>query len=326
MKLRTPSFALSSIACSCASRTPSPIPAPKQKARCTRRELLVSLPLAATIASLQVPSYPANATRLVPTPDELQREFAEVAANIPGLGQADVFYPEFFRGEWRVDRTLYSIQESSASNSSTYLSVAEDPVLGAEAVRRLRGRLGRLDRYRLRFYKHRGKIVEDRAFNMRNEVSTCEFPDLNISASWSPDNPNVISVSGSPKNRSIIDKYTNTDNDNSDMDIAREVKITKRAFSEPKGKGTFLSSEYARVVDFNDETALLGAGKGSPHISAWRKISRYQVNSLSKNASTGAVEPNGMNRITVEYRYTVNNPEGDPSITLKYREFLTKLK
>lgn len=260
----------------------------------------------------------------MPTPAELQREFAEVAANIPGLGQADVFYPEFFRGEWRVDRTLYSIQESSASKAATYLSVADDPVLGAEAVRRLRSRLGRLDKYRLRFYKHRGKIVEDRAFNMRNEVSTCEFPDqpISITAKWSPDNPNVISVSGAPKSN-----FANLLNPDSEIQsYAREVKITKRAFNVPKGKGTFLSSEYARVVDFNDESALLGAGKNSPHISAWRKISRYQVNSLVKNASTGAVEPNGMNRITVEYRYTVNNPEGDPSITLKYREFLTKVK
>ncbi len=68
-----------------------------EKGKCTRRQLLVQSPVAAAvIASLQF--SPA----LLPTSDEVTRELAELAANIPGLGQADVFYPLFFRGEWKV--------------------------------------------------------------------------------------------------------------------------------------------------------------------------------------------------------------------------------
>lgn len=106
--------------------------------------------------------------------------------------------------------------------------------------------------------------------------------------------------------------------------MAREVKITKRVFkNEPHGAGSFLASEYARVVDMNDEGALLGAGD-APYISAWRRVSRYQV--ISVRDFNGILQPDAINRLTVDYRYSANKPDGDPQLVLKYKESLVKQK
>ncbi len=206
----------------------------------------------------------------------------------------------------QVERSLYFLDSTGDKR------VADDPVLGVKAVEALKSRIGETDVFRLRFYKHRGKIIEDRAFNMQNEVAV-EFPNQCISAKWSPDNPNVVTVSGSVSNGAR----------RKGEQVAREVKITKRAFKdEPNGRGTFFSSEYARVVDMDGQGALLGVGN-SPHISAWRRVSRYQVYSVTEQ--NGDLTPNAMNRLTVDYRYPASNPDNEAQLVLKYREFLTKV-
>lgn len=69
--------------------------------KCTRRQLILRTSGAATLA----PFLP-NFAPFLPSSDEVTRELAELAANIPGLGQADVFYPSFFKGEWKVRRPV----------------------------------------------------------------------------------------------------------------------------------------------------------------------------------------------------------------------------
>lgn len=210
--------------------------------------------------------------------------------------------------ENQVVRSLYFLDSTADER------VADDPVLGVQAVAALKQRIGRRDEFRLRFYKHRGKIVEDRAFNMQNEVGV-DFPNQCIVAKWSPDNPNIVTVSGG---------VSSSGAQKEEGHVAREVKITKRAFKDqPNGRGTFFSSEYARVVDMDDEGALLGVGN-SPHISAWRRVQRYQV--FSEKEINGEVMPNVMIRLTVDFRYPANKPDNEAQLVLKYKEILTKVR
>lgn len=96
--------------------------------RCTRRTLLRT---PATMAAASLLSY------LLPTSAEVTAELAELAANIPGLGQADVYYPTFFLGSWLVTRTLYSVEDTVKTAIP-----ANDRVMGIDAINSLRGRLG----------------------------------------------------------------------------------------------------------------------------------------------------------------------------------------
>lgn len=213
------------------------------KRKCTRRALVIRTPAIAATAALIVSERISG--------NDIHAELAELASKIPGLGQADVFFPSFFKGEWRVQRELYEVEADSAR----VVAAGDDAVLGAGAIEALRRRVGRRDEFKIRFYRHRGHIVEDRAYNTRNEVAF-ELANFNVSAKWQPDNPNLITVTGSPSGIGT--------------GVMREVRFTKRAFADaPQGYGTFFSSEYARVVDLDDE-APLGA---PPHITAWRRIS-----------------------------------------------------
>lgn len=183
---------------------------------------------------------------------DIDGEFSELAGKISGLGQADVYFPKYVLGEWQVERELYSVD----TDADRVVAAGGDAVLGAEAVSGLRCRIGQGEQFRIRFYRHRGRIVEDRAYNTRNEVGQ-EIPGVSISARWHPDNPNVVTVAAGA--------------------MIREIHITKRAFVEaPNGTGTFFASEYATIVDTHADGALIGvagaADAAATHVSGWRRV------------------------------------------------------
>ena len=165
-----------------------------------------------------------------------------------------MYYPDFLLGEWLVSSELYSVE--------TAQDVSDAPMhaaLGKQAVRELRARVGRRDFYHIRFIEHDGKVIEDRAFDAK-QVAKVEYPAMKVSTVWNADNPNVFSLAGAGAATSL----------------KRELKITKRSFVDaPQGYGTFVASEYARVVDIDDDGALLGFGK-PPSIYGARRITYVQ--------------------------------------------------
>lgn len=130
--------------------------------------------------------------------------------------------------------------------------------------------------------------------------------------------------------------------------MTREVKVTKRSFeNEPKGCGTFTSSEYARVVDAPkgcgtftsseyvrvvDTTPIPAIGSSSlppsapvareeTRVYARRRVSRYRV---SSTADGDAVD--GMTRVVAEYFYSaLAAPAGQAAmLRVKFRDFVTR--
>lgn len=245
---------------------------------------------------LQTPAISTIATMILCDAGDLRAQLSEFASKIPTRGMSDVYYPNFFEGEWTVSRELFSVQTQPGG-------VPDMPghaALGSRAIKKLKESVGRRDTYNIRFVMHRGKIIEDRLFNSRNEASV-DHPGVRISCTWDRDNPNVLTVAGAGAASSGT----------------QEIVVTKRAFvNGPNGQGTFVSSEYARIVDVEDDGALLGFGR-PPSVYARRRIVRYRVNSLSDK-----LIPDGMDRLIVDYLYPPSPSDAAVAVTLKYREFM----
>lgn len=211
----------------------------------------------------------------------------------------DVYYPDFFEGEWHVSRDLYAVELPAEGKTDA----PAHATLGKQAIINAQERIGLRQTFMAKFVQHRGHIIEDRLANEKAETVS-SFPLHLVTATWDRDNPNVLSVTRSPL------PGTN---------VTREVKVTKRAFVDgPQGYGTFVASEYARVVDVEGEGSLVGFGK-PPSIYGRRRIVRYKVSSVSKE-----LQPDGMDRFVVEYLYPPSPADAKAAVVLKYRDFLNR--
>lgn len=250
----------------------------------SRRQLLRLLPLA---TSACLPILSANAIQS----GEIHSELSDLASNIPG-GMSDVYYPDFFLGEWLVSRDLYAVE--------TFGNLPEAPghsVLSERALEMLRNRIGIRETFHARFVNHRQKIVEDRLYNSKEDMGA--FSDR-VKVVWDRDYPNILTQEWG-------------------VGKLREVKVTSRAFVDaPQGYGTFISSEYARVVEIENEGAKFGFGK-PPSIYGRRRIVRYTVSSVTEK-----IEPDGMDRIVVDYVYAPSEVLDRPSVVMKYRDFFNR--
>lgn len=220
----------------------------------------------------------------------IHTELSELASMLPGVGMPDVYYPSFFVGDWLVSRDLYAVETPSPVTSPP----ASSP-LSASAITQYRDRIGMRLAFTARFFGFHGKIVEDRLANER-AISKANYPHERIEVKWDVDNPNVMSVARGG--------------------AVREVKVTKRSFVDgPQGYGTFVASEYARVVDVGTG----GVGGGNVGIFGRRRIVRYRVSSV-----TDEMEPDGMDRIVVDYLYPAAPVDAKAAVVLKYRDFLNR--
>ena len=176
------------------------------------------------------------------------------AANIPGYGSSDVFYPESFRGSWKVTRDVQFPSAASASD-------APPPTL-------------RLT-YPMRFIRsiEDDAVVADRGYNQaeleaalaRRGSSSSPSPESTASSSspsqvvlsydWAANNPNVVRVALADGTK-------------------KEIKVTKRA-TERTGD-TVSSSEFQRITQ-EDTRQLAAGGPGAvPQISARRVVSKWK--------------------------------------------------
>lgn len=231
---------------------------------------------------------------------EMHSELSELAANIPGAEMPDIYYPVFFPGDWQVTRELYAVETPEPTAAPSHAA------LGASAISAMRDRIGRRQSYVVRFVKHRGKVIEDRVANERAELASL-YPRQHVNAIWDRDVPNVLKTSRNPGGTA--------------SSIVRDVRVMKRAFVDgPQGYGTFVSSEYARVVELEGEGSLAGFGR-PPSIYGRRRIVRYRVSSVNNE-----FEPDGMDRIVVDYLYPPSPANAKAAVVLKYRDFLNRKK
>ncbi|KAI0559824.1 hypothetical protein FGB62_135g09 [Gracilaria domingensis] len=223
---------------------------------------------------------------------DIQAELSALASKIPGAGMPDVFYPDFFVGEWLVTRELYAVEVQPDSKE-----IAGHTLLSHRGIDSQREMIGQRDNFPAHFIEHRGHIIEDRQFNARAELGADDV-------SWERSNPNVLSIAwGRTPGSTRI----------------RECKVTKRSFVDaPQGYGTFVTSEYARVVDVPSEAAFVSFSKG-PSVYGRRRLVRYRVSSV-----TDRMEPDGMDRIVVDYIYPPSPPDAKYALLLKYRDFLNR--
>lgn len=211
----------------------------------------------------------------------------------------DVYYPPYFLGDWLVSRELYAVE----TPPDAHFDAPAHATLSRQAVQHARDHIGMRQSFVIKFMQHRGHTVEDRLANER-AWTLAQHPSQRVDVVWDVDNPNVMSV---------------TRNGLTQVRVTREVKVTKRSFVDgPQEYGTFVASEYARVVDVEGEGSLIGFGK-PPSIYGRRRIMRYRVSSV-----TDALEPDGIDRITVEYLYPPSPPDAKAAVVLKYRDFLNR--
>lgn len=269
------------------------------KGQVTRRLFLRCVPFAFTVF--------AKETRAL-TGIQIHSDFSELVSKIPGTGKPDIYFPDYFLGNWRLIRVLYDVEALPGFES---VISPKHAVLSTHGIERLRNVVGRRQEYGLKFINYRGHVVEDRLYNARAEIGTLANTQEPLDATWNPNNPNILSAewggSGS----------------NSSGRCVREVKVTKRSFAEnPQGVGTFATSEYARVADLVGEGALIAFGR-PPSVYGRRRMARYRVR-YSANSTNSSLEPIGIDRVVVEYLYPPTVALEEAVLVLKYRDFLKR--
>lgn len=251
------------------------------------------------------------------TAGDAHAQLSDFVAKLPGAGMPDIYFPDYFLGTWDVSRKLVSVNTSKEFENMAH---SNHSVLSQDGISLFQQAIGVPIALRMRFFTHRGHVIQDRAINAFEEISPLlaisgitehssdikqiQFSPNNVEASWDPDNANVLGLSWGGSG---------------ELKRVREVKVTKRAFKDqPQGVGTFVASEYARVVDVEGEGALLGIGK-PPNNYARRRVSRFTVASVSDDLS-----PNRVYRLVIEYLFAPNVINEKTVITLKYRDVLTR--
>jgi len=161
---------------------------------------------AVLIGSLQV-SYAAA---------DIGESIRRSAANIPGLGQPDVYYPPVFQGVWNVTRQVTFPSESSDTVTEASTQTLE---------------------YKVRYLRIDDAVIADRGYNQVNLERAIRGNNNVVLQSivWKETNPNdlrLVMQNGSRK----------------------ELKVTKRATE--KTDSSVFSSEFQRLTTQQDETAI----------------------------------------------------------------------
>lgn len=181
----------------------------------------------------------AAASNAAQTPGEAIRRSA---ANIPGYGPPDVYFPSSMIGRWKVNRQIVNSDDSLFANLQMPISLTYD----------------------VRFISVDGddteartdfKVIADRQYNSAsfyNAVRSDNFPKIQ-SISWSPFNPNVCTTNYSDGSM-------------------KEEKVTKRAVDSDLDSGLVSSSEFKRIT----ETSLSSM---VPNIKAIRVLTKWKLTS-----------------------------------------------
>eukprot|EP00979_Chaetoceros_neogracilis_P003852 scaffold667_cov304-Chaetoceros_neogracile.AAC.12 len=232
-----------------------------------RRKILKSTATLAAMLSITTIATTSDKALAAQTAGEAVRRSA---ANLPGYGQPDIYYPSSFIGKWKATRTIIS-SDDPALLSFLPLTISYDL------------RFITVDGDSNGSSNSNGKVIADRAFNEASYYNAIralleiQQPQLQLqsqlqipasiqSVNWSPFNPNVLSTI-----------YNNGS--------SKEIKVTKRASELDDNSTTTLisSSEYRRV------TATTG-GMGIPSVSASRVMTKWKGEGEGGNQIVEGIE------------------------------------
>ena len=254
----------------------------------TRREILGAA-TAFSVAASSLPCIliaPQSATAAAPL--DAGEAIRRGAANIPGYGSSDVFYPESFAGSWKVTRDVEF--PSSASPSSP------PPVL-------------RLT-YPVRFITsiEDDAVVADRGYNqaeleaaLARRGSASSSPTV-LSYDWVANNPNVVKVALADGTK-------------------KEIKVTKRATE--RTNNTVSSSEFQRITQEDTRQTTGGLG-GIPQISARRVVSKWKTVDNSTLEGIEIVYAVGGGGDPLSTSLTGSDTTSTPTILSKSRLYLVR--
>ena len=115
------------------------------------------------------------ATAAVSSPD-LRESIAKSLANVPGYGQPDIYYPNYFIGDWHVVQTMSLSINSPIKSSLIY------PIDGNKTIE-----------YNRKYVEYDGNIIQERSYSetqyMRQYLS-----DPYCLAQWDYRNPNNLNI------------------------------------------------------------------------------------------------------------------------------------
>ena len=177
------------------------------------------------------------------------------AANLPGYGQADVFYPPTFLGKWTVTRTILSADPSyvpvdtfpfTLSYPMRFITVDDDPIDTSTSTNTI------------------PKVIADRSFNEQSYQSALSNNMVVESTNWNPSNPNVLTI-----------QYSNAS--------TKEIKVTKRAATVNYEDETVSSSEFRRITTTTATSSV-------PTITASRILNKWKTTTTTNNNNIMIIE------------------------------------
>ncbi|CAI7766637.1 unnamed protein product [Closterium sp. NIES-54] len=157
-----------------------------------------------------------------------------------GFGDADVYYPRVFEGEWECLSQLIALETPQGEQAADSRSVAQ-----------ARRDIGVTLPYKARFFEFNGNVVGDRAFTTTSLVEATVGKGVVADADWSPSRPNqlTLTLKGGYKVQSVI---------------------TRRSY-EMSAPNQFDVFEYSQQV-FDNPSVL----DGPPSVKASSNLTRYQ--------------------------------------------------
>ena len=245
-------------------------------------------------------SLPQSAHAAAAAPATVGAAVRRSAANLPGYGPTDVFFPKSWAGLWRVQRQVSFGTTTSAPASET--SGSKNTV--------------RVLEYTIRFVPsiENDAVVADRGFNQANlEVAASSNaarlpPPL---AQWASSNPNDLRLAWPADGR------------------VKDIKVTQRATDYQQiANGRLWSSEVQRVT--ND-----GSGNNAsavPMITARRVVTQYRWEPTA-SATNNDAPPNLVQALEVIYDLggttdplKTASPNNNDNILSKSRIIMQKLE
>ncbi|CAJ1429294.1 unnamed protein product, partial [Effrenium voratum] len=238
-----------------------------RKARCvarwcrpTRREALLLFPFA----------DPAHAETL-----------SDLSRGITG-GDKDVYYPTWFKGIWEATTELVAVEVPENSK-------VEDSV---KRQQQLLGTKQAVERYPQKYIEYEGKIIADRAFNMRSYVrGSGGGPRAFESVEWDPRTPNLSTVTIKRDG----------------VSIKTETRIKKRTVGVPEGRDDLFNSSEVFLQEVS--------GGGEDKVTPIRCVNKFKKN--------GDSEILVIQRLEIFPRFGGADPEAfnldKPSVIYKYR-------
>ena len=215
----------------------------------TRRKTFATT-VGTSLVAAEVLSFMNPSVSVAAAPLDAGEAVRRSAANIPGYGKQDVFYPELFAGNWKMTREVeFNNNNPSSSSSSSVLrlmypirfirSIEDDAVVADRGYNQ-----AELETALVRTVQ-RGRKEDGEESSSTTTASSTNSPK--ISYEWVQSNPNDL--------RLVLSDGTK-----------KEIKVTKRATE--RTVDTVSSSEFQRVTQ--EERG------GIPLISARRIVSKWK--------------------------------------------------